>query len=702
MLNPHQLPALRVLLPFITGILIAYGFDPGWFYPSILFGCFLSIFLFTAFANSLFKTELPAKLSAALLFAAMGYLACWFKQELHAADHFSKAAKLEESKFICEITDAPQLKENWVKVPSRVTHLVNDGGNSQATSGNILIYLARDSSSERISYGDVILLSKAPQAVRKNTNPDAFDYSRYLHFQNIHFQSFARNGDWKLLGSGKGNPILAFSYQSQKRLVRILRKHLPTQDEFAVGSALLLGYRDEISDELRDAYAQTGAMHVLAVSGLHVGIIFVLLTFLFHKIESRSRVVVLLKTGAVLTGIWGFALVTGASPSVMRAATMFSLLAMGQALQRSGAIYNTLMVSAFILLLINPLWLASVGFQLSYLAVFGIVYFQRRFERMIWVPKGFLRKIWTLVTVSLAAQLTTGPISIFYFRQFPVFFWLSSLFLVPAAALLMSGGLLLMMLEWCAPGIAFYIGKTLWAAIWLCNQLVYAIQSVPGALVEDLFLTGSQTILLYMILLTAMVFISHKHKRSLIVSSAMGLAFFATTSFRSISNSEKLEVVVFDQYKSTVIEFYHNKQCFRIASEGIDYKSLGFVVKGHHQRLGIHETFDISGTAAASKDSILLKKGNRILFGGLRILHLNEKSRARPSAPLEVDLIIVSDNQGYLLKKLLQSITCKMVVFDTSNKVYRIGKYTQLLDNLGIKHHVVANLGAFQKAWELE
>ena len=702
MLNPHKLPAIRVLLPFVGGILTAFHLDLGWMLPTWFLAICLAAFTATALTESIFKTELLAKISAFLIFLSVGYLACWLKQELHQPDHFSNRPDYRKSHLICRVSDAPQFKDDWVKASAKVTLLIADDSTSVQASGNILLYLERDTAAGQIAYGDLILLQKPPQRVRENTNPDAFDYSKYLHYQNIHFQSFVRSGEWHLLESGAGNPILEFSHSSQKHLVEVLRKHLHTPEEFAVGSALMLGYRDEIPQTVKEAYAQTGAMHVLAVSGLHVGIIFIILTFLLARIRIKSKLFLFAKTSLIVLGIWVFALLTGAAPSVMRAATMFSLLAIGQGLGRSGAIYNTLMVSALVLLLINPLWLASVGFQLSYLAVFGIVYFQRKIERMVFVPKGFLRKIWTLLTVSLAAQLTTGPVSIFYFRQFPLFFWLSSLFLVPAAALLMTGGMLLIFFDWLMPGVAFYLGKALWACIWLCNQIVFLIQSFPGALLSDLYLSGHQTILLYLAMITAMVFISHKHSRALVLSAAFGMVFLASTSFTSISNSEKFEMVVYDQYKSSIIEFYHNRQCFRICQACPAPSSLDFVVKGHHQRLGIREIFDVSGSSACAQDSLFVKTGNRMLFGGMRILRLTRAQDLYPASNVEVDVLIVSENAISQLQKTLSKVKCRWVVFDSSNSLYTVENCVHILDSLELEYFSVPKQGAFQKQWQIE
>lgn len=700
MLNPHQLPTLRVLVPLVVGILTAYYMDVGWTFPALILVLSFISLIATSLTKSIFKTETQAKVSAFLFFLSLGYWVCWSKQELNDPLHFSHQELGKGTKYICQVQNSPHIEEDWIVLESSVNYLIRGDSQKVSASGNVLVYLERDDHSEQVTYGDLLLLTNPPQRVRKNTNPDAFDYSRYLHFRNIHHRVFAKAGSWKIIETRNGNPILAFAFASQNHLVNVLRKYLTTSDEFAVGSALLLGYREEIPQTLKEAYSQTGAMHVLAVSGLHVGIVFILLSFAFKRLRTSSKIFLFAKTVYIVLGIWLFALITGAAPSTMRAATMFSLLAIGMGLNRSGNIYNTLMLSAILLLMINPLWLANVGFQLSYLAVFGIVYFQRKMERMIYVPKGILRKIWALITVSFAAQLTTGPISIFYFRQFPVFFWLSSLFLVPAAALLMTGGLLLIFFDWFDPGIAVFIGKALWGAIWLCNQIVYQIQDMPGALINDLYISKMQTYFLYLILAVVLIFISHKHKGALMTGAALSMLFVASTSFTSISTSKKFELVVYDKYKSSVIECYHDQKCYRLNPNSEAEHGLEFTVKGHHQRMGIRKIYNLSEENIIEPEKRLVKKGDKIAFGGRRILHIQHRNTMLElDAPVQIDWIIVSNNAFAQLEKGLSLLHCKKVIFDTSNNPWLVKKWVQVLTQQGIGYHVVSQSGAFQIDW---
>lgn len=703
MLNPHKFPAIRVLIPLIAGILLSYNFNLGWKIPASFLAVLLFAFAILTLTDNLFKTDRITRITAFSLFVLIGYLSSWLKQELNSATHFSQLLSDQKTSLLCQIDEPPQSKERWIKCIAKVVELSNNDSTAFKTSGNLLLYIGRDSASENLQYGDQIAVFRSPTKIKKNTNPDAFDYSSYLRFKNVHYQSFIRAHEWKKINtSAKGNPILIFAYNSQNFLLNILRKYLPTPDEFAVGSALLLGYRDEVPQEIKNAYAQTGAMHILAVSGLHVGIIFLILNFLFKKFPTNLKSLLTLKTILIISGLWVFALITGASPSAMRAATMFSLLAIGNALERRGSVYNTLMVSAIVLLLYNPLWLASVGFQLSYLAIVGIVFFQRKIERSIYVPKGFLRKIWALLTVSLAAQIMTGPISVFYFRQLPLFFWLSSLFLVPAAALLMTVGMSLLLLDCIFPSLAYLVGKILWGTIWACNQIIYCIQTLPGAIIENIFLNPTQVVILYLFIIGMMVFLTYKQPRSFVHSSIILLIFIATSSFQEISTAKSFELVVYEKAHASIIEFIHDNSCFQIISPDITAQDQKFIVLGHHQRLGVNQVCDVSKMDTSSVISKFTKRRDCIDFGGLRVLRLSGESDLQISGCERIDLLIVSNNSGFMLEPLLQSIDCKLVVFDSSNTMDKSKKYLNLLQNANIEAYIVPEQGAYKKKWEYQ
>ena len=237
---------------------------------------------------------------------------------------------------------------------------------------------------------DLVLVESSIREVEPPKNPDAFDFKNYLHHQNIHYQSFVQQDGIKILAQKRGNYILGIIADWQTTLIAILKEHLPTEREFAVGSALILGYRDAVTDEVRDAYVQTGSMHILAVSGMHILLIFNAFDWFLSFYKNGSRRWQWTKAGISIVLIWVFTLLTGAGASVLRAAVMSTFLAFGKGWGRKVSVYNVLAASAFVLLLWNPFWLFDVGFQLSYLAVIGIVYFQPKIRALPWLLENFL------------------------------------------------------------------------------------------------------------------------------------------------------------------------------------------------------------------------------------------------------------------------------------------------------------------------
>ena len=233
--------------------------------------------------------------------------------------------------------------------------------------------------------------------MRSALNPHAFNFKKYWHHQNIHYQGFVKADHWQLLKRKQGNYIIDKALNTRNRFLQILKKNLSTENEYAVASALILGDKQSLDSDLKNAYSGTGAMHVLAVSGLHVGLVYLGLAFLLGLLKIKNWYWIFIRTTLIIISIWLFALLTGASPSVMRAATMFSFIIVGKSMRHHPSIYNTLAASAFCLLCFNPLLLMEVGFQLSYLAVSGIIYFQPKIYRWWIIDNPVGDYLWKLV-----------------------------------------------------------------------------------------------------------------------------------------------------------------------------------------------------------------------------------------------------------------------------------------------------------------
>ena len=374
MVNWREYPFVRLLIPLIMGILSSSlcGIELP-YYVFILLS--LPIFGLTFF-KAPFKYRFVYGFFIALFFFALGNFLSFHADETRRADHYHHFVNVE-NEMVATITDIRKTAKSYrAELSVKSINGVDDG---QPISGKLLCYFEQTNEAGRLKYGDQIYFSGRINPIEGPLNPEAFDLKNFLSNRNIHYQTYLKKNHWKLIARNQGNFLLAFSIRTRDRLFSILQNHLPTTNELAVGAALILGKKDLLETETKIAYANTGAMHVLAVSGLHVGLIYFGLSFLLGLLPFKSSNWVWIKTWIMVAGVWFFALLTGASPSVLRAATMFSFIIVGQAMRHHPSIYNTLAGSAFFLLCIQPYMLFEVGFQLSYLAVTGIIYFQARY-----------------------------------------------------------------------------------------------------------------------------------------------------------------------------------------------------------------------------------------------------------------------------------------------------------------------------------
>lgn len=314
----------------------------------------------------------------------------------------------------------------------------------QATTGKVLLYRTQDSSSARLRVDEVLLVSADISEVPPILNPNQFDYSKYLAGLGVHHQ--VQISTENILKSRPGHTTLrGFAEEIRNYCIEKLRQSPLQLNERAILQALVLGQRRDIDRALYAQYAAAGAVHILAVSGLHVGILFFIFQFLtkpLRRLLYGRQVQAML----VIVGLFSFALLAGLSPSVVRAASMFSLFVFAQALQRETNSMNTLFISFLGLLLINPLWIFHVGFQMSYLAVFFILLLQPKIYNLWWPKSWLLRKFWGITSVTLAAQIGVVPVSLYYFHQFPGLFLVTNLVVLPCVGFLLSIGLLIVIL----------------------------------------------------------------------------------------------------------------------------------------------------------------------------------------------------------------------------------------------------------------
>jgi competence protein ComEC len=553
--NWKKIPFIRLVLPMIAGILIAIYVKLSsflWLIPLVVV-CSITVGLFIQKKwIQRFETNFWYGISLYLTLFLIGLNLVVLRTQLNYEHHYSHHIYANQpTQLIVEIEEIPKQKPKSIYTIAQVKGILHEG-NVLPTIGHIILYLAKDEASKNIIQGDQLVVTVNLQPIQPPRNPDEFNYQQYLRFHQVYHQAYSSSEHWTLLEKGSAN-LTKLAGKTRDYLLALLKDNNIQGEEMSVASALLLGYKDDLSDDLKHAYSSAGAMHVLAVSGLHVGIIFMVLNHLLGFMN-RSKKLALTKVGILLLFLWFYALITGLSPSVIRAATMFTFVVIGSAFNRSGSIYNTLAVSAFLLLCINPYLVMEVGFQLSYLAVMGIVYFQPKIYALLYVKNSILDKIWIISSVSIAAQIATFPLGLLYFHQFPTYFLFSNLFVIPGAMLIIALGILVFAT---APikALAIFIAGVLQEVIFWMNYLIIQIDQLPFSLVEGISISIFGCWLIYATIMSGVLSLEFRKLKYL----NWGIGCLILLLMLDIKEDVELrgthEIVIYDIKKETAINY---------------------------------------------------------------------------------------------------------------------------------------------------
>ena len=480
----------------------------------------------------------------------------------------------------------------------------------------VIVYFLKSDSLIIPTVGEQIIFFASPSLITNDDNPYAFDYRGYMQRRQIYRQVMLSEKNWKRVEQDAGINPRILAERTREKLLAVYERGGLSGDELAILSALTLGYRKTLDPEIRQTFANSGAMHVLAVSGLHVGIVFMAFRLLF-SFFNRFRWGRWVYVVAALLVLWGYAFLTGLSPSVQRAALMFSLIQVGQGLRRQVNVYNTLATSAFILLCFNPDLLFDVGFQLSYSAVLGIVYFQPRMAALFHFRNKFAIYIWDLFTVSLAAQLGTFAVSSFYFRQFPVWFLISNFVVIPAAFLfivLAAGILVFSFLPVISSFLALVSGKLVsWVLVFL-----KMVEALPGAVYAGFYFNYFSLITSLAAILFLVLFIESRRKMFLFMFTGVIIGFVLNNAVLRFKQENRREIIVYKNNEPVIhlingrtnylfvpSEWIENELSYRAADNVINAMCLDSpVVLSHHSDF---------------EDGQVLKHGGVIFFGNMRI-----------------------------------------------------------------------------------
>jgi competence protein ComEC len=643
----------------------------------------------------------------------MGFQWTFYQNELVDVHHFKNQIRESPSVLIMGIVTDKVEKEKQIRLRLAVNQIQEEQDSGRIVSGNLLVYLPKDSLTPPPQYGDLIAVKSKIQEIKPPMNPDAFNFKNYWHHQNIHYQSFVRRTeDVKILSANRGNPISHFALKAQAYFLQILKTHLKTEREYAVGSALLLGYRDAVTEDVRTAYIETGSMHILAVSGMHIVLIFNGLGWLLAFYRSGSRQWRWTKTGFLILLIWAFAVLTGLSASVVRAAMMSTLLAIAKAWSRRVNIYNVLAASAFLLLLANPYWLFDIGFQLSYLAVVGILFFYPRLRPLlpsfdlvldkkkklspftVWITAA-KNSLPDALAIGLAAQFVVTPISLYYFHQFPSYFWLSSIFAVLVSTVALYAGILLFVCNGLSI-LASLIGSFFFWTIWILNEIVFGLQKLPLSILGGFWLPAWVVILIYGLYFLIAIALASRRLRLLYYPLSIATLLSVIYAFSEINKREQNQIIVYHIYRNSLVDIVCGKNVLAlthfISDDMAINKPLQMASENCRSRLKINNLekslFDVP-----VKNNFFILKNRVCQFGVFKMAILDRL----PETPLDLPLnaVLLHANPRFSIEALQKKLQFDKLIFDGSNAVFQVEKWKEECHHLGIDYHDTAEKGAW-------
>ena len=676
-------PFLRLFLPLAAGIAAGYyANEPGWLMNEYGLGSAL----LCALVSWLMMKWRPL-LSSLLLSLALCLLGMALVQwrDLRQDKSFIGRHYKKGDWVMATLLEPPVPKAKSIKADASVKIVLPDG-KLIPVKGNIILYLEKTGNAAALTYGSTIVFRKALQPIRNAGNPGSFDYAAYAARQGIFYQAFLKQNEYRQTAFVQGNHFQRQLFNIRQWVLQRLVQYIKSPDASGVAQALLIGYRGDLDKALVEQYANTGVVHIIAISGMHLGMIYTLLLVLLKPL-GQSRRMQVLRLVIVLAIIWLFSFLTGAAPSITRAAIMFTLLSVGQLLYKNSSIYNTLSAAAILLLLINPYNLWDVGFQLSFAAVLSIAVFYQPILHW-WTPKNWLlSKLWQLMAVTISAQLLTLPFGVYHFHQFPVYFLLANLVAVPLSGLALYG--LLLLLEFCWwPAAASAIGWLTAQMLVALNLFIQWVNGLPFTTLSHIQISLLQAALLLLLILMLAWWGLRRYPPALVAGLSSLVLFVAMQTWRVYHDSRQHLLVVYNIPQYTGIDYLQGRQSTFVGDTAI-------ALPGFLQNFHVLPSRILLQSKPHRQLLLQSKTNTELTIGQQRWLILRSQIDYRRSKEVQADVLLISGNPPGNPARVLSVIKPRQIIIDGSNSSGRIARWKSAADSLHLRLHSVPDQGAY-------
>ena len=637
-------PLTRITISFIIGIIVGYGYEiiPKYIFLILLVGLLL-------FITSYFVTKKQG--ANRVFFGISTYALAFFigltTQIIHTdsyqENNYIHYKNVFDNTHELTITIREKLRSS--NYNDRYVVLIKKINRSKS-SGRILLNIRKDSLKPPFEIGTTLRIncSLVENGIAKN--PNQFDYGKYLKNKQIYAQIYTENSEIKTSSIIIKN---AWYYASvlRTKIIGNLEKSKFDKRELNVAAALILGQQQDISPDIIRDYQYAGAVHILSVSGLHIGFVLLFVSFIIKPFPNTRRGA-FIKLIIIILSLVSYGIIAGLAPSVVRSVVMFSFVAIGMYLRRSTNIFHTLLVSMLLILLFEPSFLFDVGFQLSYIALFFILWLQPLLAE-IWKPKNkIVNYFWEILTVSFAAQIGAFPLSIYYFHQFPGLFFVTNLVVIPFISLIMGLGVLVMVLA-AFDYVPMYLSKSLEWSIFILNKIINSIASIKQFIIQDIPFNWYLLISFYLLIISSIIWFKKPNFNKLLIAM-FAVLILQITFFGTHWNIQKQEeLVLFNSKKTTLIS--------ERKGENVTLYQNGKEVKS--QAINSYVMGNFSEIKATKKlENLLFFKGNKILI--LDSLGVYPRN-------MQPDILVLTQSPKINLERLFQDLKPKIVVANTTN-----------------------------------
>lgn len=668
----HQYIPAHLTVFLVAGILFGYEFQISSFYL-ILFSSIIIVFLclLKIWSKTVYRPLFLFNIVAYLLCFFVGMNAIYFGSQKNKKQHYINQIKKTEKNnniWVLELSESLKSSEKNDRFYASVTRV-----NNKKSKGKLLAIVPKRINAK---IGEKFAVNAQPQSVKNTSNPHQFDYKKYLGKQQIYHQVFLDETNSKFLNTNKNSIQYRLTTWKTKITESLIKKGFKN-DELAILKTLILGERQFVSNELRQSYANAGVIHILAISGLHIGIIWGILSFLFRPIH-RFAYGKTISAVIIVLFLWMYALFSGMSPSVVRAVSMFTAVTIGSSLQRPSKTAHNLVISMFVLLLVNPYFLFSVGFQMSYLAVFSIVWLQPKIYA-IWKPPYLVFDyFWKITSVSCAAQIGVLPLSLYYFHQFPGLFFISNLIVIPVLGIVLFVGFLLTFLLMLKMTPSFFVEAYRYLIFYM-NEFVRWVSSKEDFLFQNIPFSFAKMIVLYGFIFFFFYWIEKKYFQRFFITLLFLIGFQLVFIFEKYTTEKHQDFTIFNTYKNNLLAIKKGTDIvFYTSDSSLHSKTINnYCISNNIEKVKFRKP-----------KKYFNYKNHKILI--VDSLGHYQYQKIKP------EIVLLQNSPKIHLERLIHQLQPKLIIADASNYKSRVEQWKNTCELYKVSFYSVYEQGAFQ------